>query len=1136
MKKILYILVVFQCFIANSLNCQKIDNYILNASEPTIGSFNKFIDHPVSLFNGSVDVNLPIYNIKDGIIDIPINLRYNTSGITVAEEASWVGLGWNLDVGGYIQQSVLGTVDNSTTFNNDYTLLGAPTVAHCYGRKSTYEEMVETYGYVAISDASRNELQPDIYTYNFFGHSGKFYYDYRDVTPTIHLLKDDKTIRIEIQNNSNGTITWRIIDNNGTQYFFKTRAVVQNESGKILSFTYYLDKVVYSNGQIVSLTYNLLTNQGRTQNKCNSSYHGVSNELYNRAHLNNNTGSYSTYDIFELQKISTNNVIVEFLPSSRTDINAGNKLERIRISDGSNNFVKSFKFNYDYFISPVEGNYWQESNFNLTTAMQRLKLSSFYDESLSNKYEFTYTSTLLPIKTSYAVDFWDYYNGQISNTTLMPRLWDNINYRNIADIVNVARTGANRAFNELTADACMLTSIKYPTGGKTSFVYEPHTFSPFFLPTIQDQVIDKTYTNTPTGFAIDHNYETSTSFQFELTTQSDVKIDESYGKGLNTWQDMIGSNVILYNITNGVSIIFNDILNTIPSGNPDFVTFNVSKNLPVGKYVIVANLNNALGNNYDTWTKHGYAECFVYVPPQPDPNIIAPKYSKGGGMRIKKIYNIESLSSVYNSQITYYDYDDKSTANSWGKLQSNFDPCQWYFDVRYLVGGCDFTECNANFVSQSEFEISSDISKPLAFSNVGGNVGYSTVREHRENMGAEFTGKTSNPLGYSEYNYFNSTAESCGHVPVIPESTNGLLISKIEYDKNNKMVYSLFNNYNVEFLPMYYGINTIEYYDRHTDFFPGIPVDYEYPPCCMIHGPIDAGSLININMSYPERFTILYNPIQPVKIQKKYEITYKDGIQDTTFYKYNNLGQLNEVSTRNSLSLKKTINYNYIGDYTGSNTDFNAMRNQNIVSPVLNKTTTNNGNTVNIKSNAFQKIGSIPSPYFSDNINFYGIKRDSIAQDGVNFLTKNKYKFDGSFFPNEAQENNNVINSIIYGFGGTYPVVKGVNISYDALKIALNATTSSLGSGLDAYLLSVGSLTTDIQKNNWRTFNNLLRNNASANAQITTYSYLPNIGLTSQTDANGITVYYEYDSNCRLKCIRNDDGNILKTYDYHFVQ
>ncbi len=53
-------------------------------------------------------------------------------------------------------------------------------------------------------------------------------------------------------------------------------------------------------------------------------------------------------------------------------------------------------------------------------------------------------------------------------------------------------------------------------------------------------------------------------------------------------------------------------------------------------------------------------------------------------------------------------------------------------------------------------------------------------------------------------------------------------------------------------------------------------------------------------------------------------------------------------------------------------------------------------------------------------------------------------------------------------------------------------------------------------------------------AQITSYTYDPIIGMTTSTDPNGLTTYYDYDSFGRLKYIRDDKGNLIKANDYHY--
>ena len=53
-------------------------------------------------------------------------------------------------------------------------------------------------------------------------------------------------------------------------------------------------------------------------------------------------------------------------------------------------------------------------------------------------------------------------------------------------------------------------------------------------------------------------------------------------------------------------------------------------------------------------------------------------------------------------------------------------------------------------------------------------------------------------------------------------------------------------------------------------------------------------------------------------------------------------------------------------------------------------------------------------------------------------------------------------------------------------------------------------------------------------AQMTTYTYSPVIGITTQCDPANRINYYEYDSFNRLKLIRDEDGRILKRVDYKY--
>jgi len=76
-------------------------------SQPEVESF-KAADAPemVDLFTGDMSYNLPIMDVEG----YPINLAYS-AGVSMDQEASWVGLGWNLSAG-QVERSVRGLPDD----------------------------------------------------------------------------------------------------------------------------------------------------------------------------------------------------------------------------------------------------------------------------------------------------------------------------------------------------------------------------------------------------------------------------------------------------------------------------------------------------------------------------------------------------------------------------------------------------------------------------------------------------------------------------------------------------------------------------------------------------------------------------------------------------------------------------------------------------------------------------------------------------------------------------------------------------------------------------------------------------------------------------------------------------------------
>src|SRR5690349_6813375 len=69
-------------------------------SQPEASSFKQAgVSDMVDLFSGNFSYNLPVMDV-DGY---PLNLNYS-SGSGIDDEASWVGLGWSLNVGAITRQ------------------------------------------------------------------------------------------------------------------------------------------------------------------------------------------------------------------------------------------------------------------------------------------------------------------------------------------------------------------------------------------------------------------------------------------------------------------------------------------------------------------------------------------------------------------------------------------------------------------------------------------------------------------------------------------------------------------------------------------------------------------------------------------------------------------------------------------------------------------------------------------------------------------------------------------------------------------------------------------------------------------------------------------------------------------------
>lgn len=155
-----------------------------------------------SLYTGAMQWSLPLYVYKDYDFELPVSLAYSYDGFRPGESSGSVGLGWTLNVGGVITREVRGLrdeclkqVENGTYLYGYYYAwkksLGTSGAPKEFLRKEllyfnmTPEDMSfiellrdDLPNDIIVSRPTayneKYETEPDIFRFNFCGHSGEF--------------------------------------------------------------------------------------------------------------------------------------------------------------------------------------------------------------------------------------------------------------------------------------------------------------------------------------------------------------------------------------------------------------------------------------------------------------------------------------------------------------------------------------------------------------------------------------------------------------------------------------------------------------------------------------------------------------------------------------------------------------------------------------------------------------------------------------------------------------------------------------------------------------------------------------------------------------------------------------------------
>lgn len=1123
MKFIRVVLLVLTAGISLNVFSQGVEESVIRQISPltpNAASLGKYGDVPVSLYTGIPNISIPLYEIKVGAFTLPIALSYHASGVQVDDVPSWVGTGWTLNAGGALNRRMRGVEDykminSKGVFADEIEIIEDPSAPILEKRDAAQAFVDGAY-----------DTESDIFSISTGTLSHKFFLD---VDGNSHGMPARKLQVIpegsESRNQGNHIYyaRWRIRDETGVEYIFgrtlddtkdefeitKSEATCGAASGdQEYINTWYLNQIKLPDGESIYFTYEYFT-------FCRANMPATSFSLSSNS---TSTASISTNYLraLRIKEITFPTGKIAFVPGDlRRDINGDNVLDQIKI------FSKRF------------GNYFEEKSFHFATnnpsgnttsgdesfRLALLSITEFdKDGTPLSPYKFEYkhqpleTYNLgLPPRLSFAQDLWGYYNGKTMNEFLFP------NFIYLDEFYGAVVHGADRSVSPENAQTGILTKITYPTKGTTQFFYESNIAKGI---TREDAALTwGNWETTPKPFQnpiwdlVSLRAEETTIQHvniFVLNEQgNDFKYDtfQIFDEGLT---DVEVSSHIMYGENNtpctattppGSEASFWECLDIIlekKGSDGQFyaenstVYFNRSYGLRKGEYRIKLAWKDISPNDNSLDQAGAYAYLDLnWMGPTSPTNFLITKETEFvvGGLRIAKIVDSDDASGKEIVRSFDYDYDETDYDENLVRLPGSSGTIQ-NTPLHYT---------NANFLNF--------FSNSFALQTSGGYVGYKkvTVSYGADKKGGRQISYFTSAADYPDGNLAVSKQWSEGYEPVEVDWRRGLNVRVVDLKYENN------------------AYTPIRESEKHFTF---------------LSQPLDPNNYHKIDIRVPSlsegggvRHSTYKTVSESFYMDQLVERT-KDAqgtVVTTTNFEQNPLNlAVSKTTTNNSRDDQVQVVTKYPVDY-GNVENINTLRARNIISVPIKTETTKNNKLVNGVVVKYTDLGQAKEVYKYENSNLV----DAPAHSDntivpTNYVLKSQFSYSATGNKlKQSKQSNNYPTAYIWGYDHSFPVVKIENIEASQI-------LPSLITNIEAHVFTGGIRISDLQSDveflNAQV--NTLRNNK--NYSVTTYTYNTAFGLTSQTDPNGITTYFENDGYGRLQRIKDDEENVIKAIEYHY--
>lgn len=419
-----------------------------------------------NLYNGTLDINVPIYNYQG----YGVSLTYNTLGVKVDEYSSEIGTHWQLNTGPTLTRIIRDLPDESYYVTDSIIREEDPLIVN--------QQMYLKGKLLTYTETPAQQAAPNVYRdsecdeFIFSSSRGKVsFYVGNDFKVFTH---PKRNIQVEVQQDTSTFLFGFpglqifIKDEDGVQYYFKSGNLTYVKlegfsdwqwAGLNYEYLYAatqwnVEKVILANGQEINYTYSAFYSGQPDGHQFTLSRGYSVRETWSNPIINQFLGiSNNVYNYFSQITgiVYPNDVEVEFaFDNNEKSENKTRMVNAIKVTSGTECLA------YNLLRDSV-GKRW---------FLDRMTVSGCNGESEEPLYDFGYyNQEVLPARLNSAIDFFGYYNGDSTGTPI------GASGPGITIPKHGTGYGSDRLLNPNFAKAGLLTQIKNAYGGTIDFFY-----------------------------------------------------------------------------------------------------------------------------------------------------------------------------------------------------------------------------------------------------------------------------------------------------------------------------------------------------------------------------------------------------------------------------------------------------------------------------------------------------------------------------------------------------------------------------------------------------------------------------------------------------------------------------------------